>query len=186
MEALKMESQYNAILRNVFMAFGGGGGGGSSGGGGYENPENAAKDLKDAADAAYKSNEDNCSGSVAGVASRLGYDDLNGKKAIDQVKHMEGNWETVDAKTAQDLANKGQLVVAGLINPDGDSHVTTVVPGDGKVAPDGKFYPNVEGGGSQNGRSDGTKTAGDVWPANPKKYPKYNRSLVKYYIPKKK
>jgi hypothetical protein len=143
----------------------------------------AAKDLKSTADDAFKSYADNCSGSVAEVASK-GFDisDLNGKQANDQVGFMDSNWDFVDGRTAQDLANKGELVVAGLKNPNGDGHVAVVVPGQGSSKPDGKFYPNVEGGGGTNGKSDGSKTAGDVWPSK-NTDPQY-RGNVKYYKPK--
>ena len=185
-EALNLEKQYITIVKEMYsiiFPLGIPSEKGLFSVSGYADP---AKNLKDAADSAYNGFEDNCSGSVADVASRLGYDELNDKNAKEQVSYMKDNWEPVDAKQAQDLANKVELVVAGLINPDGDSHVATVVPGDGKVAPDGNFYPLVQGGGSQKGRSDGTRTAGEVWPADPKKYPEYNRTLVKYYTPKKK
>jgi hypothetical protein len=156
---------------------------------GYEDPTsdtNSPDEIRKTAIEAYNKYTDNCSGSVAYVASNLfGIDDLKGIKANDQVKFMDSHWQPIDSNTAQALANKGEFVVAGLKNPNGDGHVAVVVRGDGATKPDGKFYPNVIGGGGPGGRSDGSKnqTAGDVWPYKPAD-PQY-RGNVKYYIPKK-
>jgi hypothetical protein len=149
----------------------------------YVDPNAAAvTKLTDAADTAFANNPDNCSGSVAEVASTaFNITDLNGKQANDQVTFMDANWDTVDAATAQQLANKGQLVIAGQKAATGAGHVAVVVSGDGKTIA-GNFYPNVEGGGGPHGQSDGTLTAGDVWPSKPTN-PEY-RGNVKYYVPK--
>ena len=105
--------------------------------------------------------------------------ELNGKLANQQDDYMDKNWEAVDAKTAQERANNGDLVVAGLSdNPHG--HTSIVVPGDGAVKPDGRFYPNVEGGAMNKWARDhgtGDYTAGDVWSTT-------DRKNVKYYVPK--
>jgi len=113
------------------------------------------------------------------VANAMGHPELNGKLANQQVDYMDKNWEAVDAKTAQERANNGDLVVAGLSdNPHG--HTSIVVPGDGAVKPDGRFYPNVEGGAMNKWARDhgtGDYTAGDVWSTT-------DRKNVKYYVPK--
>jgi hypothetical protein len=97
--------------------------------------------------------------------------------ANDQVAYMESNWKTVTAQQAQEMANAGQPVVAGLANPGGHGHVAIVVPGDGATKPDGNFYPNIEGGAMNTQyTSHGEKTAGDVWS-------KSDRGSVKYYVP---
>lgn len=149
----------------------------------YGDNSSAKDSLKSVADTAFKNNSDNCSGSVAEVADKgFGISGLNGKNANDQVAFMDSNWDSIDAQTAQNLANEGKLVVAGLKNPSGDGHVAVVVPGAVAQKPDGNFYPHVEGGGSDAGKSDGKKTAGDTWPSKPDD-PQY-RGNVKYYKPK--
>jgi len=143
-------------------------------------PAAAADALGNLANQALANNPDNCSGSVAEVASGMGNQELSGLDANGQVSYMEQNWTQVSAEDAQKMANKGELVVAGLAVPGEHGHTAVVVPGSGATKPDGKFYPNVEGGASNPaGKSDGTKTAGDVW--NTKV-----RGNVGYYAPKKK
>ena len=137
------------------------------------------KKLKDTADQARANNPKHCNESTAEVANAMGHPELNGKLANQQVDYMDKNWEAVDAKTAQERANNGDLVVAGLSdNPHG--HTSIVVPGDGAVKPDGRFYPNVEGGAMNKWARDhgtGDYTAGDVWSTT-------DRKNVKYYVPK--
>lgn len=144
---------------------------------GYAKDSVAANNLKAAANSGMAGNEGNCSGSVAKTMTKMGNTELNGKVANDQVDYMEKNWKTVSAQEAQDLANAGQPVVAGLANPNGHGHVAVVVPGDGAIKPDKNFYPNVQGGSLGGaGKSWGDKTSGDVWNTS-------DRKKVKYYVP---
>lgn len=135
-----------------------------------------AQQLKANAVAAAKANPSACNQSVAQVARGYGRTDLDGKLANEQVTHMQENWQTVDARTAQDMANRGDLVVAGLAG-SGHGHVAVVTPGSGGVAPDGNFYPNVTGGAMNPvAYSEGNKTAGQVWS-------RANRGSVEYFTP---
>lgn len=117
-----------------------------------------------------------CNQSVAHVTERLGIDGLDGKQAGEQVAYMRLNWGTVGARAAQDRANAGALVVAGLDGP-GQVHTAIVTPGPGTTTPDGEFYPNVTCGGPLNARSDGSRTAADVWPPS-------DRGRVQYFVPR--
>src|SRR5262249_22253029 len=93
------------------------------------------------------------------------------------------NWRTVSAAEAQNLANQGQFVVAGMTGDDLDQdhgHVAVVVKGQARKSPDGILYPAVASGsiGGASGRSTGDKTAGQI-------FPKDYRQDVKYYVYKK-
>src|SRR5689334_11151763 len=95
-----------------------------------------------------------CHQSVAHVTDRLGIAGLGSKPADQQVAYMRQNWTTIDAKSAQDQANQGFVVVAGLADA-GMAHTAIVTPGAGSTKMDGAFYPNVTCGGPANARSDG-------------------------------
>ena len=114
--------------------------------------------------------------SVAHVAERLGAAELSGKMPYEQVAFMEQNWNTIDARAAQGLANAGALVVAGQGGP-AQAQTAIVTPGPGAIAHDGAFYPNVTCGGLGNARSDGSRTVADVWPPS-------THSSVKYFVPR--
>jgi len=115
-----------------------------------------------------------CHQSVAHVTDRLGIAGLGGKPADQQVAYMRQNWTTVDARAAQDQANQGFVVVAGLADA-GMAHTAIVTPGAGSTKLDGAFYPNVTCGGPANARSDGSRTAGDVWSP-------LSRDNVEYFV----
>lgn len=144
--------------------------------------DSKAAGLKKTADDALKKYPNACNQSTAAAAAAMGHPELNGMNANEQVEYMAKNWQSVDAKTAQKLAEEGNLVVAGL-KGDGHGHTAIVVPGDGKTKGTGdqaQFYPNVQGGAlggpGSAGYSDGSKSAGDVWN-------KKDRENVGYYSP---
>ena len=114
--------------------------------------------------------------SVAHVAEGLGVAALSGKMAYEQVAYMRENWSTLDARSAQERANAGGLVVAGSNGPV-QAQTAIVTPGPGATAPDGAFYPTVTCGGLGNARSDGSRTVADVWPPA-------TRSSVAYFVPR--
>ncbi|MBX3500733.1 MAG: hypothetical protein KF889_14895 [Alphaproteobacteria bacterium] len=115
--------------------------------------------------------------SVAHVAERMGFDELGGKMAYEQVDHMRQHWSTLaDSQAAQQHANAGGLVVAGS-GGSAQAHTAIVVPGPGATAPDGAFYPNVACGGLGEMRSDGSRTVADVWPPS-------SRGEVEYFAPR--
>jgi hypothetical protein len=114
---------------------------------------------------------------VSHVAERFGITELSGIPANDQVAYMQQNWSKVDARTAQALANNGSLAIAGLATPD-QGHTAIATPGAGAIKPDGRFYPNVTCGGPADRRSDGSRTAGDVWAPS-------DRGNVEYFVPKR-
>jgi hypothetical protein len=115
-----------------------------------------------------------CHQSVAHVTDRLGIAGLGGKPADQQVAYMRQNWSTIDARAAQDRANQGGLVIAGLADA-GMAHTAIVTPGSGSTKMEGTFYPNVTCGGPPNARSDGSRTAGDVWSP-------LSRDNVEYFV----
>jgi len=147
-----------------------------------------AKSLRDAADKAYNKSRtvkgkiqnfmDYCNLFTADTLNTLGVSDLNDKKANDQIDYMKRNWiEITSAEAAQELANRGTPVVAG-VPEEGSGHTMIVIPGKLKELPDKKFYPMVKGGGKGDGQSDGTKCAGQCWK-------KSKRKEIKYYAPPK-
>ncbi len=115
-----------------------------------------------------------CHQSVAHVTERLRIAGLGGKPADQQVAYMRQNWTTIDARAAQERANQGDVVVAGLADA-GMAHTAIVTPGPGSTKLDGAFYPNVTCGGPTNARSDGSRTAGDVWSP-------LSRDNVEYFV----
>lgn len=62
-----------------------------------------------------------------------GSDELSNVRANEMISHMQTSkdWEVVALNEAQDLANKGEFVVAGWQNsvPSKSGHVATIVPG---------------------------------------------------------
>lgn len=114
--------------------------------------------------------------SVAHVAERLGYGELVGKMAYEQMAYMRDNWNRIDARAAQSQANAGLLVVAGSGGP-AQAQTAVVTPGPGATGPDGGYYPNVTCGGLGTARSDGSRTVADVWPVN-------ERTAVEYFVPR--
>ena len=142
--------------------------------------------------------------SIVAVACAFGIDDLTDKDANAQLDYMKRNWDEVDPKEAQTLANHAGLVVAGkqgdcLTDPKGrlrtdengnliraGGHVAVVVPG----RLNGGRYPIVAGGAgvfvkdSKTGRitlvqSSASSTTGrsvrEIW--------KTEASPVRYYTP---
>jgi hypothetical protein len=131
----------------------------------------SASDLTEAAQRAYELHPDYCNFSVAAVANAYGNHDLDGKRASQQLEKMDADWDEVSASEAQRLANQGVLVVAGY-----PGHTAVVTPGSMKTH-GRESYPMVTGGGSDLGRSDGTRSVGDVWR-------KDVRDEVRYFTPR--
>ncbi|MFO1086014.1 MAG: hypothetical protein U1E21_15725 [Reyranellaceae bacterium] len=119
-----------------------------------------------------------CDQSTAYIADAFGYAELNDKSVDQQVAYLERQWTPVDGGTAQDLANRGMLVIAGLAHSNGNGQTAVVTPGDGRRDPDGTLYPNVTNGGSPAVQSDGSRTVADVWSVR-------DRTNVRYYTPGK-
>lgn len=74
--------------------------------------------------------------------------DLEGKRANDMVRYWMNNpihWERISITNAQRLANEGFFVVAGWINPTGNSgHVVVIVPGESTYSGSwGGYVPNA-------------------------------------------
>lgn len=113
---------------------------------------------------------------TAEVAAQFGHPELDGLSANQQLATLRAHWRRVDASAAADLAGRGRLVVAGLENESGSGHTAVVVPGPGATH-EGRFYPNVAGGGLPFRRSDGSRNAGEVW--TPKE-----RGRVAYFTPR--
>lgn len=69
--------------------------------------------------------------------------ELNNMKANEMVQYWRNhpeNWEKIDMKQAQKLANEGFFVVAGYRNPNGSGHVVVVVPGEESYSPSWSDY----------------------------------------------
>ena len=113
---------------------------------------------------------------TAEVAAQFGRAELEGAGANAQVATMRARWRTVDAEAAADLAERGRLVVAGLEGEGNGGHTAVVVPGPGATH-DGRFYPNVAGGGLPFRRSDGSRSAAEVWTSA-------ERARVRYFTPR--
>ncbi len=127
--------------------------------------------LKNAADKGYGLHPDVCSLSTITAADELGIHDFDGiTGANDQVDYMIRNWVELSREQAQEYANNGIFVVAGM---KGVNHTMVVVPGNMKTVPDQVSYPMVKGGGSLPGRSDGTKCVGECWSVADRKNVKY-------------
>jgi hypothetical protein len=146
-----------------------------------------ADKIKRIAIQSAKNNRDNCSGSTAESVNNLGNSELNGKNAKKQLDHMEKYWREVAREEAKDLADRGNIVVAGRKEEGKPSHTTIVVTGPGKED-GGKVYPNIAGGAKDSAHpgaagyaySEGQKTVRDAW--GNKQNRKYD--TVKYYTPK--
>ena len=139
--------------------------------------ETSASDrLRYLAKEGYDLHQPYCNQSVSHVTEGFGITELTGMPANEQVAYMQQNWSKVDGRTAQALANNGSLAIAGLAAPD-QGHTAIATPGAGAIKPDGNFYPNVTCGGPPDGRSDGSRTAGDVWTPS-------DRGKVEYFVPR--
>ena len=114
--------------------------------------------VRDACEACFDANADDCSGFVSAVAIQLGID-LEGlaDQIVDTIRHGNDWARLPDALAAAQNAALGQFVVAGLkgseqAKPDLHGHVVVV---DGPLA-DGR-YPNAYwgrlGGGGRKHRT---------------------------------
>jgi hypothetical protein len=92
---------------------------------------------------AFIDNQTDCNRFVNEVAIALGYMKFAGLRASQITALMRKEWVEIDGAKAQELANQGNLVVAGWINPDPNQsgHVCIVRPGNTVVS--GKWGPNV-------------------------------------------
>lgn len=133
--------------------------------------------LSARAQEAYAIHRSFCDQSTAYVADAFGYGELSDKSANEQVAYLESRWTRLDGEAAQELANRGGLVIAGLAQASGIGHTAVVTPGAGWRDADGMFYPNVTNGGSPAVQSDGSRTASDIW--SPR-----DRTKVRYYTPR--
>jgi hypothetical protein len=96
-----------------------------------------------------------CNVAVAAVASAMGCGDLNGKTADQMVSFLDSStdWSDVPMEKAQDMANQGSLLVAGLDSKalnQAHGHVAVIRPG--KVCYSGKWgaTPRVLNIGAEN------------------------------------
>ena len=130
--------------------------------------------------------QSNCSGFLKQVAKEQGIT-LEGR-ANDIIEFIKTHWELVPtAALAAQAAADGSFVIALLSGPEhadhrDHGHVAVVLPGPLQVRGSGETggaYPLVWCAGGKGGKSDGTKTVGDVWMA-------CDRNNVKYYkyVPK--
>ncbi len=138
--------------------------------------------LKEAADYGYKKFRKDCAGSVKAAAEKLGVhlpSELNANGLADYLGNIANGFREVSKEKAQDLANKGILVIAAkaeFVIPHG--HVMIVVPGNLKYSPKSNdSFPMVEGGAlNKAGSSSGNKSARDCWNTNAIRF-------VQYYTP---
>lgn len=89
----------------------------------YDNP-----DLQPKGDVTF------CNIAVSVVAEAMGCKDLTGKMADDIMKFVESSpdWSDIPMEKAQDIANQGSLIIAGLTGAELDQahgHVVIVRPG---------------------------------------------------------
>ncbi|MCE9637140.1 MAG: hypothetical protein K8T90_15655 [Planctomycetes bacterium] len=143
--------------------------------------EKKVAELEAKAAGAMKKDENlsKCSNYVADVSQQNSTPIPTGY-ANDQIKWMDRNWKSVSPEEAQKTANKGDLAIGGRESgkPGAGGHVFQVYPGEGHTGRDGKFYPNVVGGGAAAARSTGGMTADQIFkPAE--------RAGIKYWVPKK-
>lgn len=95
----------------------------------------------------FKPNPDGstyCNQAVNAIAQTMGCKDFDGKNANEIVLFISTNpdWSPVLFENAQDLANQGSLLVAGLSGPDlNDPHGHVVVIRPGRVCQSGKWGP---------------------------------------------
>jgi hypothetical protein len=124
-----------------------------------------AQQLVSATQAAYSNHQSNCSGSVAEAALHaFGITQLD-MVANQQYAFLSQNWRSITAVEAQAMANGGHFCVAAWRSPDPQKepgHTAVVTPGTVTIH-HGEYYPHVTGGGGAGGRSDGTKTADQVF-----------------------
>lgn len=130
--------------------------------------------------------QSNCSGFLKQVAKDQGIT-LEGR-ANDIIDFIFAHWELIPSATqAAAEAGKGAFVVAVLKGPDHadhrkEGHVAIVLPGapqpKGKGATGGS-YPLVWCAGGEGGKSDGTRTVGDVWREKDRNHVKYFKFVPK-------
>ena len=125
--------------------------------------------------------QSNCSGFLKAVANDQNIG-LEGR-ANDIISFIQAHWTLVStAALAEQNARNGVFVVALLRGPDHEDkrvegHVAIVLPGPLQARGSGTTggsYPLVWCGGGMSGKSDGTRTVGDVWRPG-------DRNKVKYY-----
>lgn len=144
--------------------------------------------LQSAADEGYDSDPGNCVGSVRTAAKAMGIGELERQgNANNTISYVEKRWRgPLSAEEAQALANAGKFAVAAQASQPGQTsgHVMVVVPGELKKLSDGKKYPMVKGGGSEEGRSPAPiekggqlKSAGECWKRK-------HRDGIRYWTPR--
>lgn len=83
-----------------------------------------------------------CNEAVSMIADAMGCKELDLKSADEICEYMENNldWQKIDIKQAQDMANQGSLVIAGLDSKAlGQEHGHVVVIRPGKAVFSGKW-----------------------------------------------
>jgi hypothetical protein len=92
---------------------------------------------------AFIDNQTDCNRFVNEVAIKLGYSKFAGLRASYIVALAKKEWLEVSGEKAQALANEGNFVIAGWINPNPNEpgHVCVVRPGNTVVS--GKWGPGV-------------------------------------------
>lgn len=89
--------------------------------------------------------------------------ELNGMVANQMVRYWQNSshWTSISMSQAQELANQGYFVVAGWINPSGESgHVVVIVPGEETYSNSwGGYVPNSMDTGSNKRRETGPISA---------------------------
>lgn len=99
------------------------------------------------------------------------------KQANELIEHVVEHYASVDGAVARSYGERGDICYA-VLKEEPNGHIMLVVGGPGRTVGD-KLYPNVMGGGSARGYSDGSLTAADT-------YKVLLREDVKYYVPKPK
>jgi hypothetical protein len=115
--------------------------------------------VRDACEACFNANADDCSGFVRAVATQLGVD-LEGQadQIVDTIRYANGWTRLPDGIAAAQNAAAGELVIAGLkgseqAKPDLHGHVVVVVAGP---LADGQYPSAYWGRLGSGGRKDRT------------------------------
>ena len=124
-------------------------------------------------------NQAYCNYFVDNVARELGYKSFVGRTANDIVDYLDVSWPEVSGKEAAVFASWGHFLIAGLRSweykrpqhTNGHGHVAVVISGPLYL---GKYPMVYCGGARMAGRSNGTKSSGEVWK-------KEDRDQVHYY-----
>lgn len=152
--------------------------------------------LKKACEYAYLNYNSSCSHAVRSVTKDIlgenAYKEVELKNANALMTHFRLNWKKVTDTEAQNLADKGVLVVAGRSEMKRSGHVVVVYPGGkkprggyknakGEMVRTAGNYPRAMSTSSGNWpgeKSNGEKTVWDSW-GRDSRY-----KTIEYYTPK--